>query len=72
MTETAKLADVILPGISYAEKEGTFTNTERRIQRIRKAVTIEGESEAGYLDLYGDHGPYGICTAASDTSRDHG
>ena len=31
MTETAKLADVILPGISYAEKEGTFTNTERRI-----------------------------------------
>lgn len=44
MTETAKLADVILPGISYAEKEGTFTNTERRIQRIRKAVTIEGEA----------------------------
>ena len=45
MTETAKLADVILPGISYAEKEGTFTNTERRIQRIRKAVTIEGEAK---------------------------
>ena len=44
MTETAKLADVILPGISYAEKEGTFTNTERRVQRVRKAVTIEGEA----------------------------
>lgn len=44
MTETAKLADVVLPGISYAEKEGTFSNTERRVQRVRKAVTIEGEA----------------------------
>ena len=40
MTETAQYADVILPGVSYAEKEGTFTNTERRVQRVRKAVTI--------------------------------
>lgn len=38
MTETAKYADVILPGRSYAEKEGTFSNTERRVQRVRKAV----------------------------------
>ena len=38
MTETAKYADVILHGRSYAEKEGTFTNTERRVQRVRKAV----------------------------------
>ncbi|MCR5356059.1 MAG: formate dehydrogenase subunit alpha [Lachnospiraceae bacterium] len=44
MTETAMLADVVLPGISYAEKEGTFTNTERRVQRVRKAVTIDGEA----------------------------
>lgn len=44
MTETAKLADVILPGRSYAEKEGTFTNTERRVQRVRKAVEIAGET----------------------------
>ncbi len=43
MTETAKLADVVLPGVSYAEKEGTFSNTERRVQRVRKAVTLEGE-----------------------------
>lgn len=42
MTQTAKYADVILPGVSYAEKEGTFTNTERRVQRIRKAVTVKG------------------------------
>ena len=44
MTETAQYADVILPGVSYAEKEGTFTNTERRVQRVRKAVTLPGEA----------------------------
>lgn len=43
MTETAELADVVLPGTSYAEKEGTFSNTERRVQRVRKAVELEGE-----------------------------
>ncbi len=43
MTKTAEYADVILPGVSYAEKEGTFTNTERRVQRIRKAVTLKGD-----------------------------
>lgn len=42
MTKTAEYADVILPAVSYAEKEGTFTNTERRVQRIRKAVTVPG------------------------------
>ena len=43
LTPTARYADVILPAVSYAEKEGTFTNTERRVQRIRKAVTIDGQ-----------------------------
>ncbi|MBQ7480774.1 MAG: formate dehydrogenase subunit alpha [Lachnospiraceae bacterium] len=43
MTKTAQYADVILPGVSYAEKEGTFSNTERRVQRIRKAVEPEGD-----------------------------
>jgi len=43
MTKTAELADVILPGTSYAEKEGTFTNTERRVQRIRTAVKLDGD-----------------------------
>ena len=42
MTETAQLADVILPGRSYAEKEGTFSNTERRVQRVRKAIEAPG------------------------------
>ena len=45
MTETAKLADVVLPSASFAEKDGTFTNTERRIQRIRKAIEPPGEAK---------------------------
>ncbi len=43
-TETAELADVVLPATCFAEKEGTFTNTERRVQRVRKAVDGPGES----------------------------
>jgi predicted molibdopterin-dependent oxidoreductase YjgC len=38
MSETAKLAHLVIPGASFLEKDGTFTNLERRIQRIRKAV----------------------------------
>jgi predicted molibdopterin-dependent oxidoreductase YjgC len=45
MTETAELADVVLPGVTIAEKDGTLTNTERRVQRIRKAVEPVGESK---------------------------
>ena len=45
MTETAELADVVLPASSFAEKDGTFTNTERRVQRIRKAVDLPGEAK---------------------------
>ncbi len=44
MSETAQLADVVLPAASFAEKDGTFTNTERRVQRIRKAVDPPGEA----------------------------
>lgn len=44
MSETAKLADVILPGACFAEKDGTFTASERRVQRIRKAVTPPGDA----------------------------
>jgi formate dehydrogenase alpha subunit len=42
MTETAELAHVVLPGASFAEKVGTFTNTERRVQRVRRAVNSPG------------------------------
>ena len=44
MHETAELADVILPATSFAEKDGTFTNSERRVQRVRQAVEPVGES----------------------------
>jgi len=44
LTETAQLADVVLPGACYAEKDGTFANTERRVQRVRKAVEPPGEA----------------------------
>jgi len=44
LTETAQMADVILPAASFAEKDGTFTNTERRVQRVRKALDPPGEA----------------------------
>ena len=44
-TETTCEADVILPAATFAEKEGTFTNTERRVQRVRKAVEAPGEAK---------------------------
>ncbi len=44
LTETAQLADVVLPALSFAEKDGTFTNTERRVQLIRKAIDPAGEA----------------------------
>ena len=53
MTKTAQYADVILPGVSYAEKEGTFSNTERRVQRIRKAVEPEGDMRPDLMNAMG-------------------
>lgn len=44
MSETAELADVVFPSACYAEKDGTFTNTDRRVQRVRKAVEPPGEA----------------------------
>ncbi len=44
LTETAQLADVVLPTACYAEKDGTFANSERRVQRVRKAVDPPGEA----------------------------
>jgi formate dehydrogenase major subunit len=51
MTETAKLADVILPAASFAEKDGTFTSCERRVQRVRAAVPPPGEARADHVML---------------------
>jgi len=48
LTPTAQLAHVVLPGASFAEKEGTFSNTERRVQRVRKAVEPPGEARSDW------------------------
>ncbi len=44
MHETAQIADVVLPATTFAEKDGTFTNSERRVQRVRKAIEPVGSS----------------------------
>jgi predicted molibdopterin-dependent oxidoreductase YjgC len=51
LTETAALADVVLPAASFAEKDGTFTNTERRVQRVRRAVEPPGQAWPDWLIL---------------------
>jgi formate dehydrogenase major subunit len=53
LTETAKLADVVLPSACFAEKDGTFSNTERRVQRVRKAVPAPGEAKADWEIIAG-------------------
>lgn len=45
LTETAQMADVVLPASTFAEKNGTFSNTERRIQRVRQAIAPVGDSK---------------------------
>jgi formate dehydrogenase alpha subunit len=53
LTETAALADVVLPAAAFAEKDGTFTNTERRVQLVNKAVEAPGEARTD-LDIIND------------------
>jgi formate dehydrogenase alpha subunit len=69
LTETGKLADVVLPAACYAEKDGTFTNTERRVQRVRKAVEPPGQARADWeiiCDLSRRMGYNMACTSPSD------
>ena len=49
LSETAELADVVLPATAWAETDGSFTNTERRIQRVRRAVDPPGEARPDWL-----------------------
>jgi predicted molibdopterin-dependent oxidoreductase YjgC len=69
LTETAQLADVVLPAASFAEKDGAYTNTERRVRRLRKTLLPPGKAladweiisrlagELGYKDMnYADPG----------------
>jgi len=51
MSETARFADLVLPGSSFAEKDGTFTNTERRFQLVRKAVDPPGSAKDDFSIL---------------------
>ncbi len=51
MNETARFADVVLPAGCFAEKDGTFTNSERRVQLVRKAVEPPGEARADWQVL---------------------
>ena len=51
LTETARTADVVLPACCFAEKEGTFSNTERRVQRVRKAVEPPGQARSDWQIL---------------------
>ena len=46
--ETAQIADVVLPACSFAEKDGSFTNSERRVQRVRKVLEPVGNSKADW------------------------
>jgi predicted molibdopterin-dependent oxidoreductase YjgC len=51
LTETAQLAHVVLPAASFAEKDGTFTGTDRRIQRVRRAIHPVGQSQPDWQIL---------------------
>jgi predicted molibdopterin-dependent oxidoreductase YjgC len=51
LSETAEIADVVLPGSSYAEKVGTFTATDRRVQRVNQAIEAVGDSKPDWVIL---------------------
>ncbi|MBI5604786.1 MAG: formate dehydrogenase subunit alpha [Deltaproteobacteria bacterium] len=51
LTETAQLADVVFPAASFAEKDGTFTNTERRVQLVHRAIDPPGEAREDWKIL---------------------
>ncbi len=59
LTETAQLADVVLPVASFAEKDGTFSNTERRVQRVRKAIEAPGEAKTDWEVICGISNKFG-------------
>lgn len=51
LNETTEYADIVFPSAAFAEKEGTFTNTERRVQRVRQVVPPKGESKPDWWTL---------------------
>jgi len=69
MTPTAKMADVVLPGASFAEKTGTFTNSERRVQLINKAIEPIGASRPDWQIVCEVAGRMGYPFNYADTSE---
>jgi formate dehydrogenase major subunit len=69
LTETAELADVVLPAASFAEKDGTFTNTERRVQRVRRAIPPVGQARADWVILQEMMGHLGYHKTYADPSE---
>jgi formate dehydrogenase major subunit len=59
-TDTAELAHVVLPGAAFAEKDGTFSNTERNVLRVRKAVDPPGEAKADWQIICDLSNAYGL------------
>ena len=72
LTPTAQLAHVVLPGASFAEKDGTFSNTERRVQRVRRAINPLGEAARGLGDPPGGLEPVRLPDAVWIARRDNG
>ena len=69
LTETAEVAQVVLPSASVAEKDGTFTNTERRVQRVRKALEPIGDCKTDSEIITALAGPMGYEMNYEDTSK---
>ncbi len=69
LTETARIADVVLPSACFAEKDGTFSNTERRVQRIRKALDPPGEAREDWQIICDLSGRMGYSMSYADASE---
>lgn len=76
MTETAQAADVVLPAAAFAERDGTFTNTERRVQRFQKGLNAPGTARPDWeiltdlAHLMGQRFPYADAEAVMDEISD--
>ena len=69
LTETARYADVVLPGASFAEKTGTYANTERRVQLAHKAIEPPGQARADWEIIVDLSRRLGLDTPFEDTAE---
>jgi len=69
LSETAALADVVFPAASFAEKDGTFTNTERRVQLLRKAIDPPGEARSDWEIICDVSTAMGYAMSYADTAE---